>query len=84
MWFALNARLARLSPCPSALVFSHRQTRAEGELRVKRQRQLLEDLLARGHNTARAQSLLVTMMTSLELMRKHWSLLEQDLPLDDR
>jgi hypothetical protein len=126
VWFALNARLAKLSPYSIALVFSQAQKKItessasevqrkladvaatlrdrrerleakrleqlgevrghviEGELRVKRQRQLLEDLLARGHNTARAQSLLVTMMTSLELMRKHLSLLEQDLPLDDR
>jgi tellurite resistance protein len=56
----------------------------EGELRVKRQRQLLEELLARGHNTARAQSLLVTMMTTLELMRKHLNLLEQCLLIADR
>jgi hypothetical protein len=40
----------------------------EGERRVKRQRQLLEELIAQGHNTAQSQ--LVTMMTSLELMRK--------------
>ena len=56
----------------------------KGELRVKRQRQLLEELIARGHNTARAQSLLVTMTTSLELMRKHLSLLEQGSPLHHR
>jgi len=56
----------------------------EGERRVKRQRQLLEELIAQGHNTAHAQSLLVTMMTSLELMRKHLSLLEQGSPLDHR
>ena len=56
----------------------------EGELRVKRQRQLLEELIARGHNTARAQSLLVTMITTLELMQKHLSLLEQGLSLERR
>lgn len=126
VWFALNARLAKLRPYSIALVFSQAQRKIaetsasgvqdkladgaailrerrerleakrheqpgeahahvlEGELRVKRQRQLLEELLARGHNTARAQSLLVTMMTTLELMRKHLSLLEQGLPFDSR
>ena len=126
MWFALNARLAKLRPYSIALIFSQAQRKStkasasevpgklaesaailrerrerleakhlaqlgevrahvlKGELRVKRQRQLLEELIARGHNTARAQSLLVTMTTSLELMRKHLSLLEQASPLHHR
>ena len=44
---------------------------AEGERRCARQAMLLEELAARGHDTAEAERLLTAFEQTLELMRWH-------------
>jgi len=44
---------------------------ARGEAAVAKQRQTIENLLARGHDTAEAVAFLALLVQSLELMRRH-------------
>jgi hypothetical protein len=53
---------------------------AEAEVHILRQRTLIEQLVADGHDTAEAEAVLATLLASLEALRAHRATILAEVP----